>query len=64
MNVPGEDTNAFIDDSPDVVQFWNSIGNFNERIIDNTHMMTGPVGSSGFINVKHKVLKAKYPSPP
>ena len=58
---------AFIDDSPDAFYFWNSIGNFKERVIDNVHMMTGPVLSYdpwNPLNVKHKILKAKYPSPP
>lgn len=33
LNVEDHRDNAFIDDSPYVVQFWNSIGNFQPRVL-------------------------------
>ena len=33
LNVADHRDNAFIDDSPNVVQFWNSIGNFKPRVL-------------------------------
>ena len=33
LNVADQRDNAFIDDAPNVVQFWNSIGNLKPRVL-------------------------------
>ena len=33
LNVADQRDNVLIDDAPDVVNFWNSIGNFKPRVI-------------------------------
>ena len=33
LNVVDQRDDVLIDDAPDVVQFWNSIGNFKPRVL-------------------------------
>lgn len=67
LNIADHQDNAFIDDAPNVVQFWNSIGNFKPRVLQGINFMTGPCytderGRIKYINVQQKTLLAKWPS--